>query len=280
MFKKITEVNPLFLIMGMFSLVIAVSAYQNQFSFGEMVVLIIMASSLMLAVHYGSVVIKILMSFIAVLYFISLYTQTVTEIYGSITEPFLFSLSQIFIFLAFSYRKSQYSLRSRPLWTAILAIFLATIKISLIISGFSLLATEIASFVLLAMFILLWAFTIDRFKRTRIFPPKVSGEFDLGDFHVVEIKNGLDSDSMKWKGLDFNKFNNNSLPYIFTNLLSLHEDKRTLVLWDTSSDLKKNKKLDVYFNKAKSIDYLYIVSKDRRYLEESIKELTRDKRNK
>lgn len=272
MFKKITEVNPLFLIMGMFSLVIAVSAYQNKFSFGEMAILIVMSGCLMLAVHYGTVVIKILMSFITVLYFISLYTQTVTEIYGYITEPFLFSLSQIFIFLAFSYRKSQYSLRSRPLWTAILAIFLATIKISLIISGFSLLATEVISFVLLAIFILIWAFSIDKNRKTKISPPEIKREFDLEEFHVIEIGNKFDYESLKWQGINYNKKNENSNPYIFTKLSDCHEKGQTLVLWSTNSNFNEKKILDIYFNKAKSINYIYISSKDEHYLEKTLEE--------
>lgn len=264
---------------GVAAIVITVSIANKTLTIPSFILIAILAIVIMLQINLGYIVMKSILSFVGIIYMTSLYTNLVMSSYGIIVEPFLLTIASLSIFMFITYSSKNYThgLRSRPLWTLVIAFILVTIKMSLVVGGYSFLIAEIVGVNLLVIIVALWIYWIKSAKKTKIIKPNVEKSEVNDKFKFIYINDRLDKPAGKWTGKPSKL--SNAEPYIYNEAMKAEADGLSLVL---ISNLVTNKIYDVgdiKINKSKTIKYLYMEAKENDYvhdtLESFIEELNR-----
>lgn len=226
---------------------------------------------IVLYMNYGKVVIKAILSMIAVVYMSSIYTSFVIITDSKAIEPFLLSLasSAAFLSITYNHNKYNYGLRNRALWVTIITIVVVAAKTTIIALGFSFIIAEIIGLNVLTLLAALWLIWVNNSKKTKIVEPLVEKIEDIGKLKFVHIKNTFDYKDKKWIGFHFDK-KSNAYPYIFNESLKCESENKMLVI---VSSLKTSREYDIGeipLNRSKSIFYLYMEAKENIFSEEII----------
>lgn len=210
--------------------------------------------------HYGSVVVKRVISIFTVVYLSAFYTYVVTNTSGEITQPFLLTIAAVTGFSAFTYDKSYlYSLRSRKLWSTILAMLLVTVKLTTITVGFGFWIAELVGLNFVVIYTLLWRMWTKSSKKTKVNPPRINREEKDDKYKYIYIDGQFNSKTNSWVG-EFK--NGNAYPFIYSEVMKAREENLTLVLISETSNQDIYDKEEIILNKAKRIPYLYMEDKD------------------
>lgn len=266
---KISNIPPQYLIIGLATTILMIAmATTKSIGIADMLIVLIIGILIGLQMYFGSVIIKGLFSGFVVIYFASIYTFFVMNIHGYITQPFLLSITAVTLFLAQTYNKSyNCGLRSRALWSAVLAVLLVSIKLTMIMYGYSFWITEVIGLNFAVIYIISWRIWIDNSKKTKIIEPEIIDKKTTENFKYVYINNQLNVQENLWLP---NKIN--SYPYIYSNVMKAQEENKLFVI------ISKSKSSNVYdigeieISKAKKIYYLYMEDKDGEYHDEIIEE--------
>lgn len=231
---------------------------------------------LILQLHFGSVVIKSVLATMMTLYITSLYTGLTMEIHGFIVQPFLLTISAVTAFLAQTYSTKHYNfgLKSKQLGTIILVITLVSLKLSIILNGMSFWIAEVIGLNYLVIFIILWRLSANISKKTKVINPILIKENTEENFKYIYIQNRLDVINNKW--LDLGSKKQNSLPYLYSEVLKANELNKLLVI---VSSFKDNQTFDVgeiEINRSKKIPYLYMESKSGKYKTEILNKFEKE----
>lgn len=262
------------LIVAVLSIFMIISMIQGTMSIPFAIGLVVCSILIAMQFYLGGIVVKSIAAIIAVIYLSSIYTSVVMGVYGFIVEPFLLTLAAVTIFVSQTYSKKNihFNLRSRPLWSTLLAFLLVTFKLSFIITGYSFIVSEFIGLNLLIVYIVLWRFWLNKSKKTKIIAPKVESEETLENIKFIKISAELDAKNSRWK--DYK--NENAYPYIFSEVIKAAEENLYVVFIST---LKTDRVYDVEYikiNKSKSIPYMYIEAKESHYIEEAIEDFIRE----
>lgn len=259
--------TPYFAIIAISSAIIVTLFIQEAVTIPMLIGIIVLALLIGLQIHLGSIVIKSLIASFVVLYSTSLYTSLAINIEGYVTQPFLLTISAVTLFLGQTYRKSHvYSLRSRALWSSVLAVILVIVKSASLLNGNSFWITEVIGLNLFIIYTFSWNLWIRNSRKTRVVKPMIVKEEIKDGYKFIEINNELDVLNNKWKGNMFNKKNSNSYPYIYNEVMSANENKLKVVFL---SNIKTSEFYDIgeiYVNRSLSIPYLYIEAKEKHYV--------------
>lgn len=211
--------------------------------------------------HYGSVVVKRVISIFTIVYLSAFYTYIVTNTSGEITQPFLLTIAAVTGFSAFTYDKSYlYGLRSRKLWATVLAILLVTVKLTIITVGFGFWIAEFIGLNFVIIYTLLWRMWAKSSKKTKVNPPKINREEKDDKYKYIYIDGKFNSKTNSWVG-EFK--NGNAYPYIYSEVMKAREENLTLVLISETSNEEIYDKGEIVINKAKHIPYIYMEDKDK-----------------
>ena len=259
--------TPYFAITAISSAIIVTLFIQEAVTIPMLIGIIVLALLIGLQIHLGSIVIKSIIASFVVLYSTSLYTSLAINIEGYVTQPFLLTISAVTLFLGQTYRKSHvYSLRSRALWSSVLAVILVIVKSASLLNGNSFWITEVIGLNLFIIYTFSWNLWIRNSRKTRVVKPMIVKEEIKDGYKFIEINNELDVLNNKWKGNMFNKKNSNSYPYIYNEVMSANENKLKVVFL---SNIKTSEFYDIgeiYVNRSLSIPYLHIEAKEKHYV--------------
>lgn len=220
---------------------------------------------------FGAIAIKGIASFIAILYTASLYTDIVMNTKGNVVEPFLLTLAIALIFLAISYNKFQYGLRSRPLWTTIFVFFITIIKITLIFYDFSYLTVELISAIVSLNIITVWIYFLNNSKKTKLVKPERIEEEIIEGFKFIEFDEELNIKDKRWVESKANAY-----PFIYSEALKADEQGLKLVL------VSKNKTSNIHdiesieLSKNRTIKYLFLEAKENTYVKSAMSSFVKE----
>lgn len=254
------------------SLIILVLAQGNA-QLSGIIGLLILGGLFYLQIKLGSIVIKSLFSGFTILYTISIYTYLTIELHGLVVQPFLLTVATVTSFLAMTYISHNLSLRSRPLWTAVLAIVAVSVKSGILISGYSYSIAEIIGLNIIVMYSVIWYFWANNSKKSKIVKPFDVEEKVVDNFKYIYINERINMSDKKW--LNKSKKLDNANPYIYTEVMKALESKLTLII---ISKLATDKTYDVgYVNyNSKEIPYLYIEAKTDVYINDIINQFKQE----
>ena len=275
--------TPYMLAAGVLALLLIVMTVQGEITLLTAMTLTLLAAIVGLQVHLGSIVIKSVFSILAVIYTISIYTNIVMTVHGNIIEPFLLSLAAATVFLAVTYssKRYNYGIRSRVLWTPILLMVIVSIKMALIMSGYSFIIVEIIGLNVLIVLLAIWIYWLNNSKKTKIIKPAIIEEKTIEKFKFIYMKNKLDVANKKWHGETFHE-EKNAYPYIYNEALKANEEGLSLVIVSTANTNKIYDVGEIKLNKANTLIYLYMEAKEDDYvrdtLENFVEELSRNKK--
>lgn len=249
-------------------LILAVSVIQGTISTGFAIGVLIVGTLFILQMSIGSVVLKSIFSIFSITYLTSIYTSAVMELQGKIIEPFLLTIAVIAMFLAQTYsnKNVNFNLRSRPLWSFILALILVSVKLSMILSNYSFILTELIGFYLFIIFTILWRLWTNKSKKTKVNSPTVIEVKEDDKFKMIFIEEELDLKNNKWA----NYKNENAYPYLFSEAILANEKKLKLVIISKESTDRYYDIRKIRINKSKEIPYMYIKAKDETYLQDAL----------
>lgn len=232
--------------------------------------IIMLASLIILQAHLGSVVIKSIMAFMVVIYSASIYTNAVMSLHGNIVEPFLLTIAAVTLFLAQTYDRKNlnYGIRSRILWSSVLAFTLVTLKLSFILSNYSFLVAEVIGLNLLVIYVAIWRIWLNNSKKTKVISPNVEREEVIDKFKFIYINDRLNARESKWIGYDLKK--SNAYPYIYSEVLKANDEGLNLILVSTLVTDRIYDVEEIDLNKATSIPYMYIEAKENDYMNDAI----------
>ena len=193
--------------------------------------------------------------------------------YLYIVQPFLLTIAAITSFLALTYSSYNLSLRSRPLWSAILSIIIVSIKSGFIISGYSYLVAEIVGLNVVVIFIAIWYYWANNSRKSKIIYPEILEEKINNGYKYIYINERINVDTKNW--LNKSKKSENAYPYIYTEVMKAKEEKLTLILVST---LNTDRIYDVgYVNINKDrIPYLYMEAKKDIYTDDIITQFEKE----
>lgn len=235
--------------------------------------LIVIGGLILLQIKLGSIVIKSIISIFIILYTTSLYVYLVSELHLYVVQPFLLTIAAITSFLAITYTSYNLSLRSRPLWSAMLSVILVSIKAAFILSDFSYLVAEIVGLNILVIFIVAWYYWANNSRKSKIIKPNVIKEKTLNEYKYIYIEDKLNVELKTWSNNP--KKMDNAYPYIYTEIMKAKEDKLTAIFISSASTDKIYDVGYVNINKT-SIPYLYMEAKENIYIDRIISEFERE----
>lgn len=269
--KKILDIPiPYAIVIAVTAIILIVLTAQGQISIAAVIGIALIAALIVANIHLGSVVIKSVLASIAVVYSAAIYTDAVMSLHGKIIEPFLLTIAAVTLFLAQTYdsKRLNFGLRSRQLWSAVLAFVLTSFKLAFILSGYSFLITEVIGLNIIVIYILLWRLWIRNSKKTRISMPTITKEEVIGKFKFIYIENKLDAANYKWIGKD--EKDSNAYPYIYNEALKADEEGLSLVLVSNLSTDKFYDVKEIEINKSKVVLFMYIEAKENTYIHDAL----------
>lgn len=277
-FKKLLDI-PIPYVITVVSVVSILVVLKIQGSIGTLQLVGVAAIGILLGLqlYLGSVVIKSLISGFIVVYVTSLYTYLVINFQSYTIQPFLLTLSAVFVFLGQTYSEQShyYSLRSRSLWGSVLAITLVAVKSTIIVSGLGFWIAEVIGLNYLVIYIMLWRVWLKKSKKTRLNKPNIVKEKTEDTFKFIYIENKLDVQDNKWTTGKPSK-EQNAYPYVYNEVIKAHEDGKILVIVSTLTTSKIYDVGEVTINKAKKIPYLYMEAKKDTYQEDILTSFIND----
>lgn len=235
--------------------------------------LIVIGGLILLQIKLGPIVIKSIISIFMILYTTSLYVYLVSELHFYIIQPFLLTIAAITSFLAITYTSYNLSLRSRPLWSAMLSIILVSIKAAFILSDFSYLVAEIIGLNVLVIFVVTWYYWANNSKKSKIIKPKVIKEEIINEYKYIYIEDKLNVELKTWP--NNSKKMENAYPYIYTEIMKAKENKLTTIFISSTNTDKVYDVGYVNVNKIR-IPYLYMEAKENIYVDRIISEFERE----
>ena len=277
--KLLNIPTPYVIGIGIALVIVTLSFANGTLTIPSLILITILALAIFLHIHLGYIVIKSILSIIGIIYLTAFYTNLIITTEGLIIEPFLLTIASVSIFMFVTYNSNNYThgLRSRPLWSLVVTFILITLKMSLVISGYSFLIAEVVGMNLLVLIIILWIYWIKNAKKTKIIEPEILSTKSDEKFKYIYINDRLDEKAGKWIGKPSEL--RSAKPYIYNEVMKAASEKRSLVI---VSKVNTNKIYDVgeiKVNKSKTIKYLYMEAKENDYvndtLESFIEELNR-----
>lgn len=275
--KKLTEI-PIPVTIALVATLITVTllVMSGQANFASIGLLLLIGTGIGLQIHYGSVVLKRIMSVFMVVYITSFYTYFVSTLFGYVTQPFLLTLAGVTGFLATTYSKSYvYEFRSRKLWGTILAFILVIAKLTIILTGYSFWIAEIIGLNIIVIYTLLWRMWVRSYKKTKIITPHINKEDSDEKYKYIYINNRLNAENNSWLGVAFRK-NRNAHPYIYSEVMKANEDNLILMLVSEANTSEVYDKGEIEINKAKQIPYIYVEAKEDTYFDEILKDIEKE----
>lgn len=276
--KKATEIPIQITLAAIATIIMSIILLvSGQVSIAGIGLLLIIGAGIVLQIHYGKVVIRRVLSVLAVIYLASFYTYFVSAFFDYITQPFLLTLAGVSSFLSFTYSQSfTYDFRSRKLWGTILAFILVAAKMTTIISGYGFWVAELIGLNIIVMYTVIWRLWVQSSKKTKIIEPKIIKEKNDENYRYIHIENKLNAKENEWLGVDFRK-NRNAYPYIYSEVMKAKEKELTLIIVSQSTTSEIYDKEIIEINKAKSIPYFYIEAQEDTYLEEILKDIEKER---
>lgn len=263
--KKILDIPIHYTLLSVFVLFSLVYlTIKNELSIPFAIGILVVASLFALQFYFGSIVIKSVISTIIIVYSASIYTTIVMSADGNIVEPFLLTIAAATLFLAQTYNKKRmyYGMRSRVFWSALLVFLLASVKMSLIMSGYSFMVTEFIGLNILIVSIALWRLWLHNSAKTSFVEPEIVKIEDKDGFRIIQINTKLNAELKIWANGKVKKKENNAYPYIYNEVLKAKESGLNVVL----VNVKKSNNIydigEVQTNKANKLKYLYIEAED------------------
>lgn len=267
--SKLTNIQYTYtLVIAVVLIILAISLFEGTITIPFALTMVGLGVVIALQFTIGFPFFKALFSLIVILYTTSLYTSSVMNISGNIVEPFLLTLASITIFLASTYSKenNQWSLKSRPFWSALLVFILVPVKLTMISQGFSVIVAELVGINITIVYAVLWRYWVSNSKKTRIEYPTIVEERELENFKIVFIEDDLNVEKSIWN--DYKS--RNALPYIYNEVIKAHDNKKNLVLVSKYSSNKLFDMRSIKINRSKEIEYIYLQDKDGKYLDSAL----------
>lgn len=230
----------------------------------------VLALLFILQAYLGSVVIKSILASLVVIYSAAIYTDAVMSLHGNIVEPFLLTIAAVTLFLAQTYDKKNlnYGIRSRILWSSMLAFLLVTLKLSFILSNYSFIVAEVIGLNLFIIYVALWRLWLNNSKKTKVISPNVEKEEVIDKFKFIYIKDRLNARESQWLGFELKR--NNAYPYIFSEVLKANDEGLNLVIVSTVVTDRVYDVEEIELNRATSIPYMYIEAKENDYMDDAM----------
>lgn len=273
LFKNITNIPiPYAVVIGIVTTMLIVLTIQGEITLGAAIGVGVIATLFILQMYLGSIVLKTIIGFMVVIYSASLYTSAVMSLHGNIVEPLLLTIASVTLFLAQTYssKNLNFGLRSRVLWSSVLAFTLVSLKLTFILSNYSFIITEVIGLNMLVIYIALWRLWINKSKKTKMVYPEVTDEEIAEGFKFIYIENQLDARASKWVGDKYDKNNSNAFPYIYSEVLKAKESGLHVVFISKKMTNKIYDIEEVKFNKANSVPYMYIEAKEKDYFNDAM----------
>lgn len=271
--NKLTNI-PIYytLVLGVVLIFLIFATVQGQISIFASIGILIALFLVYLQAVYGSTIIKSVLAVIVLLYSASLYTSTVMSIHGNVVEPFMLTVAAVTLFLSQTYNKKHinYGLRSRALWSSVLALTLASVKMAFILTDYSFILTEVIGLNILIVYIALWRVWTNNSKKTKINVPIVEKEEIIEKFKFIHINNSLDVQDKTWIGDSFDKKNSNAAPYIYSEVIKADEENLNVVFLDETKTDRIYDIGEVKIHKAKALKFMYIQAKEKHYLPDAL----------
>lgn len=262
------------IIFGIISTILIVLTVKGEITIPLTITFIVLTLFATLQMHFGSIVLKTILSSIVVLYSASIYTSAVMSLHGNIVEPFLLTVAAVTLFLAQTYDKKRiyYGIRSRALWSAVLAFLLVALKLSFILSQYSFMVTELIGANLLILFIAIWRLWLHISSKTVMIQPEVVRVED-GEYRKIVINTKLDMDNKFWLNGKLKKREKNAYAYIYNEVLLAKEAGLQVVFVYNGSSSKFYDVGEVKVSKKNKVKYLYVESKEEIVPDSAINEL-------
>lgn len=269
LFKKTTSIPYQYTItIAIVMVLLALALIQGSINWTFASVIIGLGVVALLQMTIGSVIIKSILSIVAILYATAMYAGFVTSIEGSIVEPFLMTIASVTAFLASTYSKKhpEYGIRSRQLWSTVLVFCLISIKLALIVNDFGVAITELVGINITIIYIVLWIYWTRKSKKTKVIEPTKVKEEIFEDFKIIYIEEELDVNKKIWK----NYLASNAFPYIYKESVLAKEDKKHLIIVSKAKSNRVFEMDSVKIHKSKFLHYVYLEDKDNKYLQDTI----------
>lgn len=258
------------------SLLVIFLLVQGNVQLSGLLGLILLGVLFYLQIKLGSIVMKSLLSGFMILYVTSLYSYLTMELHGIIVQPFLLTIATVTAFLSVTYISHNLSLRSRPFWSAMLAILVVSVKSAILLVGYSYLMAEVIGLNTFVIFSAIWYFWANNTNKSKLISHIIDEKID-DKFQYVYIDEKINVNDKKWVSTD--KKQKNAYPFIYTEVMKAIDKKLTLII---ISNVSTDKTYDVGYVKynTNEIPYLYIEAKSDIYMNDIInqfdKEILRD----
>ena len=252
-----------FIVLGLFVLMTLALEIQGRLDLIAILIMSVLAGMYILYYHLGSIVSKAGASFLLILYLVSTYSGFVASEHQLIVQPFFLTIASMTAFLGQTYSSKNHalSLRSRPLWSSVLALILVLTKSSLILSKYSYVTTELVGLLILIVFTVLWRTWLAKSKKTKINNPVIIDVEELDKFRRINIYNRLDAINKVWLK-DFTEEKENAYPYIYNEVLKADEDGKMLMIVSKNTSNSIYDLGEIEINRSKTIPYLYMETED------------------
>lgn len=263
---------PYAIVIGLVSTILIILTFQGEITVGAAIGAVIISGLFISQMYLGSIVLKTIIGLMVVIYSASIYTSAVMSLHGNIVEPFLLTIAAVTMFLAQTYssKNVHFGLRSRVLWSSVLAFVLVSLKLAFILSNYSFLITEVIGLNILVIYIALWRLWMSKSKKTRIIYPEISKDEVFGGFKFIYIENQLDARTSKWVGDKYDKKNSNAFPYIYSEVLKAKESGLHVVFISEKLTNRIYDIEEIKLNKAVSIPYMYIEANKKDYFNDAM----------
>ena len=271
LFKKMLDIPIQYsIVIGVSITILIVLSVQGEITPLFALGIAVLALLFILQAYLGSVVIKSILASLVVIYSAALYTDAVMSLHGNIVEPFLLTIAAVTLFLAQTYDKKNlnYGIRSRILWSSMLAFLLVTLKLSFILSNYSFIVAEVIGLNLFIIYVALWRLWLNNSKKTKVISPNVEKEEVIDKFKFIYIKDRLNARESQWLGFELKR--NNAYPYIFSEVLKANDEGLNLVIVSTVVTDRVYDVEEIELNRATSIPYMYIEAKENDYMDDAM----------
>lgn len=257
------------IIVGM--IIMYAAKVQSELTFNLAIAILAFSILASLYMYYGTLVAKNTIGFILIIYIVSIYSTLVSSHNSMIAQPFFMSLASIFIFLSVTYNENHYNynLRSRSLWTVVLAVLLFTVKMTMITLNISFWYAEATGLLITAIYSYAWTHWVKTAKKTKITEPIILNVKDESLIRRIAINNTLDMDTLTWTRGSFYT-PENAYPYIYSEALKAYNDGKLIVIESKLVTSNLYSIGEIVNHKASKIPYLYIEVKNGENAEEMI----------
>lgn len=265
------------IIFGLIATILIVLTVQGDITWPITIGISLITLLVVLQMDLGSIVIKTIISSIIVVYSAAIYTSAVMSLHGNIVEPFLLTIAAATLFLAQSYDKKRmyYGIRSRALWTAVLVFLLVALKLSLILSEYSFMITELVGANLLLLFIAIWRLWLHNSSKTIMIRPTIEKMEDEEKFRKIYLETKLNARNKVWLNGFLKKRQNNANAYIYHEALKAKEEGLQVIFIYTKSTSNIYDIGEIKLSKRNKIKYLYLESESGIIPPEALNDLIR-----